>query len=339
MTRHSLQIGPHTYKQWKREKQVYDAWYGQQLRLNAIATMRDRGYEVMEAEPPEEEEVKQIKELVDSQKEFCETTWEQHKQDASGKEQEVKDLLKAGQEDLFFKLDQQQDMTKEEQLLLECYKIQKWMKFPDFEMSPKHVELYTHHKREVDNGFFVYAALNGRGELGNSFAIKQDVEKNLFNGRVISDIRSQKAIHELLIEKLEAHKLIAYLQEKGEYCRDRFTWDFNEKLKEHAEDICSLLGIRLDYREERVLYNIHKILECCGYKHENTKREQCDNIRMYYYKLEQPEPAILQIWQHWYELERNYLGLTEEVKIKCEELNKIDQPKQPEAKRPVVATG
>ncbi|MEO0932423.1 MAG: hypothetical protein AAFY21_01275, partial [Cyanobacteria bacterium J06641_2] len=342
---------PEPLKKWRQQKAAYHYWFGRNLKDNVIADMLDRGYEVEIVEPPENEEIKQdIASLVDKMQTYCEETWEADKRAIAKQHKEVKRMLENGEEDKLIKLDQQQDRTAAQHTLVECYKIAKWSKSltsDGFDMNPQHVELFVHHRKQVENGVNVWAKLRGEGDIAYDLTCANDVVKSLFTKRLKRELRTSTAVRDLLIDVINVPEISEKIQNNGGIISQALEWVSyinHEILMPEARKIYSLLGIKLDERPNRAAANLRKILSACGYETKKAGRAtkaDCNGYRPWLYELQQPEPEILQIWVSWikYQLaHQDFQNWTGEMKEAYSKLLALEAEiaKSPEQNEPTA---
>jgi len=294
---------PIEFKNWRRANAYLNAWEAAHLKVNLIASMKERGYKAELGNlatfgKTPEQITQQIEESQNLALGLSAIAYEgKLTKTAEIAEKDVPEIM-ADEDKLkeFIKVQQQSVRTEYQHLLVDAYRIKKWVG-DETTVDKLIVETFNDKRKNVERGFI--AVCTSTAMMRAIYSDLKYASEDRLNS-LKRETKSKMAELQLLAHKVDITQLIKDLKGMGEYCeRDRMIYEWNERLLKYAPDIHALFGVRISHSPDKKITNIGAILRTCGFNQKKTKHAAINGDRVRKYQVVNPDESIIQIWAGW----------------------------------------
>jgi hypothetical protein len=325
---------------WRRKNRLGSSFASRNLKVNLIAQLKKRGYNVTlinsssdtERNQNNKEqvdfsamaansklEVERLHQLIASQQEtnFKELGIQSLKlfQACAAKQREAKleAIISSDHEIVTEELLRKSDRTAIEHYAVLKFQYLQWSR--GLVCNIDNYECWEKKKKEIETGFINFCELT-QNENAKLDALKKDSFQPSTGNKSKKDVESSYAKYKLLANNLNLAGFIVWAENSGKYSIQMpEVKEFNEKLIEYSQEIKALIGIQISSNNEKTISNIGNILRACGRTQETVKQSRTDakGKRIRSYSIKTQPNLYLQFWEVW-ATEKNKEVLIHETK-------------------------
>jgi hypothetical protein len=325
---------------WRRKNRIGSSFASRNLKINLIAQLKKRGYNVItvkslsdteDKKKGKEEidfsvvaansklEIEKLHKLITSQQEthFKELGIQSLKlfQACAAKQRETKlnAIIRSDADIVTEELLRKSDRTAEEHYAVLKFQYLQWSRGIDCTVD--NYECWEKKKKEIETGFINYCELT-QNENAKLDALKKDSFQPSTGNRSKKDVESNYAKYKLLADNLGLAAFVVWAENSENYSIQMpEVKDFNKKLLEYCSEIKALMGIQISFNDEKAISNIGNILRACGRTQEKVKQSRADGNgkRIRAYSIKTQPNLYLQFWETW-ATDKNKESLINETK-------------------------